>query len=622
MSDARTVRFGLRDLGVSGTQFTINGRKIFLRGTLECCIFPLTGYPPTDVEPWKRIMRIARAHGLNHLRFHSYCPPEAAFIAADEMGFYVQAEASCWAAFEKGADLERWITEEGARMLKAYGNHPSFILMAPSNEPSGTDRDRFLGDLTQRWAKADPRRKYTAGSGWPKLPQNQFHVMIPPRLAAEKMFGRAVGTDFDYREIISAENVPVLSHEIGQWCAYPNVGEISKYTGVLRAGNLEIFRDFLRKSGMEAQANDFLVASGKFQALLYKEEIEAALRTPGMAGFQLLDLHDFPGQGTAPVGVLDAFWDSKGYITPEAYHRFCGDTVPLARFRSRVLTSAETFEAEIEAAHFGSADLPEVKANWRVRDAKGNTVGEGALPPRAVPTGGTSEFGKISLPLSNVTQAAKLNLEVTLEGAGVPAGIVNDWNFWVYPPQLETAPPSGVRIATALDDDTIDVLNAGGRVLLLPHLDEIAGDTRGSFRPIFWNRVTFPDAKDHTLGVLCDPTHPALSHFPTSSHSDWQWRDLQDHGKPIVLDALPRDLRPIVQVIDDWTVCRRLGLVFEARVGKGKLLACSIDLDRDLEKRPAARQLRRSLLEYMATDRFAPAIDLTVDQVGAVLAKP
>ena len=104
-----------------------------------------------------------------------------------------------------------------------------------------------------------------------------------------------------------------------------------KYTGYLKPRNFEIFRDSLEAHGMVDQARDFLLASGKLQALCYKEEIESALRTPGMGGFELLDLHDFPGQGTALVGVLDAFWDSKGYVTAGEFRRFCGSTVPLAR---------------------------------------------------------------------------------------------------------------------------------------------------------------------------------------------------------------------------------------------------------------------------------------------------
>ena len=141
----------------------------------------------------------------------------------------------------------------------------------------------------------------------------------------------------DYRDFVEQhKNAPVVSHEIGQWCVYPNLDEMTKYTGLLKARNFEIFQDQLERNGMLNQAHDFLMASGKLQALLYKEDIESALRTPGFGGFQLLDLHDFPGQGTALVGVLDPFWDSKGYITAEQYRRFAGPIVPLARLERRI----------------------------------------------------------------------------------------------------------------------------------------------------------------------------------------------------------------------------------------------------------------------------------------------
>ena len=110
--------------------------------------------------------------------------------------------------------------------------------------------------------------------------------------------------------------MPAVVHEMGQWCVYPNFDEVRKYTGPLKPKNFDIFHDSLAEHGMLDQWRDFLRASGKLQALCYKEEIEAALRTPGIGGFELLDLHDFPGQGTALVGVLDPFWESKGYITP------------------------------------------------------------------------------------------------------------------------------------------------------------------------------------------------------------------------------------------------------------------------------------------------------------------
>jgi hypothetical protein len=610
------VTFGLREIGISGTQFTLNGRPIFLRGTLECCIFPITGYPPTDVGSWKRILRIARAHGLNHIRFHSWCPPEAAFVAADEMGFYYQVEASSWGTFGDGSPLDKWIYDESERMVKAYGNHPSFLLMVPSNEPGGKNRERFLADWVAHWTKKDPRRKYTAGSGWPMVSENNFHITQRPRLHATSELEKPPQTKSDYREFISAQSVPVISHEIGQWCAYPNFDEISKYKGALKPGNLEIFRDFLDRAGMENQARDFVRASGKFQAQLYKAEIEEALRTPGMAGFQLLDLHDFPGQGTAPVGVLDAVWEEEGYIKPEEYRRFCAETVPLARLAKRVFTSDEIFTAQIEVAHFGAAEIKNTKPIWRIRDVDGKIIGRGELNLKTIPTGGQTQLGEISFPLSALKNAAKLNLEIALD----KTPFANDWDFWVYPAKISPCQPS-IHVAEDFDDATRSILNSSGNVLLLPNPHRIQSDVLGAFRPIFWNRVTFVNQCERTVGLLCDPKHPALRDFPTDFHSNWQWWDLAQNSQPIILDAFPKSLQPIVQPIDDWNECRKLGLIFEAKVLNGKVLFCAIDLQNDLENRPVARQLRFSLENYVAGKSFSPSVTVAPEQIESLLRK-
>jgi hypothetical protein len=619
-----TTSFGLRELGVSGTQFTLNGRRLYLRGTLECAIFPKTAYPPMDVAEWKRILGVARAHGLNHLRFHSWTPPEAAFVAADEMGFLYQAEVSAWAPFGDGSALDTWTYAEAGRTLRAYGNHPSFVLMAPANEPGGGRRDAFLGEWVKHWAVKDPRRRYTAGAGWPIIAENQFHVAIQPRLQGTGEMNRPPQTTSDYREHVARYTVPILSHEIGQWTAYPNFDEIPKYQGLLKAGSLEILQDFLKRSGMGSLARDFLQASGRFQTVLYKAEIEEALRTPGMGGFQLLDLHDFPGQGTAPVGVLDAFWESKGYVTPAEYRRFCSETVPIARLAKRVFTNDETLTAKIEVAHFGPRDLKPAIAVWTAR-AGGRVVAQGRLEPRTAPTGALTPLGEIMVPLAVVPTPTRLDLEVTLTGTR----FVNDWSVWVYPSTptamatTTTMPAAteGVRVFEdrGLDDSVERALAAGERVLLLPGPKRIAGGALGVFRSIFWNRVTFTTQKEHTVGLLVDAAHPSLARFPTESHSNWQWWDLAQQSRPMILDGLPKGLRPMVQPIDDWNLARRLGLVIEAQVGPGRLLLSSIDLTTGLGERPVARQMRASLVAYVHSPAFAPRVALGVDQLRGLL---
>jgi hypothetical protein len=399
---------------------------------------------------------------------------------------------------------------------------------------------------------------------------------------------------------------------------YPDFDEMAQYTGYLKPGNLEIFQDMLKRSGMADQARDFLMASGRFQALLYKEEIESALRTPGMAGFQLLDLHDFPGPGTAVVGVVNAFWNDKGYITAGQYRRFCSQTVPLARMKRLIVTHDRDFEAEIELAHYGSRNLKGAKAAWRITDSVNAVIAKGSFGPMDVPTGSVTSMGRVTLSLTRFVRAAQLNLEVAVEGTD----FVNDWDFWVYPAKVDAAIPATMTLTKELNERTGDVLNRGGTVLLVPPRNRLAGKTTGTFRPIFWNRVMFSSQKEHTVGILCDPNHPMFADFPTGVHSDWQWWDLQQNCRPMVLDALPADVRPVVQMIDDWSQCRKLGLVLEARVNKGRLVVCSVDIETDLDRRPVARQFRKSLFDYMAGEQFRPSARLETAQLQTLFREP
>ena len=628
---AKSVTFGLREIATRGTQFVLNGRKIFIRGTLECCIFPRTGYPPTDAASWKRIIGVAKAHGLNNLRFHSWCPPEAAFVAADELGFYLHVECASWAntttALGKGLPIDKWLYEETDRILKAYGNHASFLLMPYGNEPAGDDR-RYLAAWVEHCKKKDPRRLYTSAAGWPQIPENQFHVAPDPRIQAwggglsSRINARPPETRADYREYIRARSVPVISHEIGQWCVYPNFDEIPKYTGYLKPKNFEIFRETLSAHHMADQARDFLLASGKLQTLCYKEEIESALRTPGMGGFQLLDLHDFPGQGTALVGVLDPFWESKGYVTADEYRRFCNSTVPLARMPKRVWTTGEVFEAELEVAHFGPEPLSRCAAEWKLVAPDGRSVAEGKLPPREIPVDNGTALGGIRVDLKPLPAPSRYRLVVGLAGTRFE----NDWDTWVYPAKVDTGVPQGVTVVEDLTPAALDALRRGGKVFLTIPPQRVKGDPRRKialgFSSIFWNTAWTGGQAPHTLGILCDPKHPALAEFPTEFHSNWQWWYLVTRAQPMILDALPPKLRPTVQVIDDWFTNRRLGLVFEARVGGGKLLVSSIDLGKDLDRNPVARQMRRSLLDYAAGERFQPEVELKAEQVRELIAEP
>jgi len=611
--------FGMRDIKADGTQLKINEKPLFLRGTLECAIFPKTGYPPTKINEWLRIFNICRSHGLNHVRFHSWCPPQAAFDAADQMGFYIQVECSSWAnqstTIGDGKPFDKYVYEESERMVDIYGNHPSFCLMLYGNEPGGKNYTQFLAKFVTYWKNKDHRRIYTAGSGWPNIDINDYQSTPNPRIQGwgeelNSIINKAApASDYDWSSKIASFKQPVISHEIGQWCVYPNFKEIAKYNGILRARNFEIFNEKLTENGMGQLADSFLLASGKLQALCYKADIEAALRTRHFGGFQLLDLHDFPGQGTALVGVLDAFWDEKGYISPKEYSRFCNSTVPLVRLKKHIYLSSDTLSTSVEVAHYGDASLVACTPTWKISDISGKTIFSGKLPQTDIALGNCIPLGQISVPLVSVQKAEKLILEVSV------GSFSNSWDIGVYPAQKEKiAGVEKIKVVSTLDPATLKYLENGGSVLLTLKKGtlkpEFGGKIKIGFSSIFWNTAWTHGQAPNTLGILCNPKHPALADFPTEYHSNWQWWDAMSHSNAIMLSSLSLEIKPIVRVIDDWVTNRPLALLFELKIGKGKLLVSGIDLNQDMQNRPEALQLKQSLLRYMTGNQFNPTVSL------------
>lgn len=621
MTDSKCETFGMRKLTNQNALLQINNRRLFLRGTLECCIFPLKGYPPMDEAGWEKVFSAARDYGMNHLRFHSWCPPEAAFNVADRMGFYIQVELPLW-TLNVGEDKGTvdFLYNEAAHIMKEYGNHPSFCFWSLGNELQGdfSVMDKLLTTIKQQ----DSRHLYMTttftfepGHGsWPE-PNDDFWVTQWTKngwVRGQGIFDdQPVSFNKDFSSAIEGLPVPLITHEIGQYSVFPNLKEIDKYTGNLIPLNFKAVAADLKKKGRLHLAESNLMASGKLATILYKEEIERALKTPGFSGFQLLDLHDFPGQGTALVGIIDAFWESKGLITPEEFRNFCSPVVPLARFDKATYVNNETFKAQFEAANFSDKVLSDIQPEWRLCDSKGTVIAQGNLDKQEIPVGNAFNLGSISVPLESISVADQLTLSIRFAGTQYQ----NSWNVWVYPQEV---PEVGKEIFyTRSFTDAEKALSQGKKVLLNPEKEEING-LEGKFVQVFWSPVHFPN-QPGTMGIFCDPTHPALADFPTEMHSNWQWWDICKNATTMELDSLKNNMQPIVRMVDNFYKNRNLSLLFEAKAGDGKLLVCSSDLAKSLNTRPVARQLRYSLLKYMESDKFNPQEEVTFKQIKQVL---
>ena len=622
-ADAVDERFGFCEYGTNGRQFTVNGKPVFLRGRHDACVWPKTGCPPMDKAAWLGYFRILKSYGLNHVRGHTWCFPRAAFEAADETGFYLQSEFAGFGGGEfKTSEMKRlYALAEARRQSDCYGNSPSFAMWTYANEPCGNAVT--LGELVSEIRTYDPRRLYAQASngdfhvpfGFHQNPGDDFWSTFRTTVGTEGdirgSFGNCdlpwgrvqagpANTFGDYSSALKYASVPLVGHETGQYQTYPDFRDIDRYDGVLRAMNLEIFRDRVTKAGLLELAPAFFRDSAALQVINYREEIEEALRTPGFGGFQLLDLQDFPGQGTALVGILNVFMESKGAVTPERWRNWCAPTVLLARFAKYVYRGGEAFRAKVQCAHYGPEDRLAGEIAWRVEGPDGAVCREGRLPIAVARGEVASADGEVAFALPAVEKAGRYVLQLEFAGRAER----NDYAIWVYP---KVEPASDAVVTVRSVEEGRKLMKRGKKVLCI--LDRTAFPTngvQGLFASDFWCFPMFRSICESmkcpvapgTLGLSMDPGHPALKGFPTATHSDYQWFDIVMNSVSIPLEGMAGSPMPIVRTIDNVERNHTLALVYEQVDRAGRMVVCGSDLIA-LKGNPAAEQLHASLVNYL-----------------------
>ena len=621
-----------KDFHIEGAHFYANGHRVFLRGKHDAAVWPLTGHVEMSVEGWMKYLGTCKEYGINHVRFHSWCPPEAAFVAADSLGIYLQPELPFWGSFDKKDErLMAFLHQEGENILREYGHHPSFRMMALGNELWG-DIDK-MKEFVDDFRKIAPDKYYTFGSnyylGYQGIKEGMDYFTTC-RIGGEEWgkynthtrgsFSFADAYDggminhfhpnstMNFDEACDKAGIPIISHETGQFQTYPDYREMKKYTGVLHPYNFEVFRRRLAAVGMLSQADDFHKASGLWSVKLYKADIEMDLRTRNMAGFQLLDIQDYPGQGSAFVGILDAFMESKGITTPEEWRQWCSPVVPLLEMEKFCFEDGEKIQAKVKVANYGGSSLYGKKLKWKIGDAEGVmnifTYDEGLI-----------DVGILDEEIS-VDKPTKLLLTLNIEGTEAR----NSYELWVYP--KKALEKKGVIIAKNLNQEVVKALEKGGKVLWMPTDNATPYTVGGLFQTDYWNYRMFKTICENnkkkvspgTLGILTNPEHPIFKGFPTEMHTNWQWFPVIKESHPLVLDNFAKDYRPIVQVIDNIERNHKLGLVMEWKVGAGKLLVCMSDLEK-AAKYPEGKAFYQSVIDYMRSADFNPSSEISVDEL-------
>lgn len=597
---------GFCQIEANAQRILVNGTEIFLRGNIDCCFYPLTGYPPMDKMMWYKVMRITKDYGMNHIRFHSWCPPEAAFEVADELGIYLQVEGPMWLdnwmEIEVGKKHEHYdyLPKEAARIIKKYSYHASFCIFSNGNELNGDFI--LLENMIVSCRRLNPHILYTLTTNWDRplneeddifISQSVDDVGIRGQYYLDEMVNTA---SLNFDQGAANRKVPVIAHEVGQYVVYPNVNEISKYQGNIKPLNFETIKQDLERKQLDKYVSKFVYCSGMLAKNLYKAEFEAALNTENMSGIQLLSLQDFPGQSTATVGLLDVFFESKGIVSAEEFKSFCNSTVLLLQLDKKFFSNQEKVHAQFNIANYYEKRLTDVQVNFFVMDQKGEKIYEEIINIECVDVGLT-KVGAVLEQLEFSTLKGRQKLSIK---ASIGESVCNEWNIWVY----ERLEENSVSSFGVWDETIIEKLNASKRIILTPKPNQVRKGEALKYFPVFWSPVHFL-SKD-PCGMIINNKHIFFKkYYKCEDYADYEWKIFMEHAIAVNLDELS-DLEPLTMPVPNFYNNHKSSALFEVCVGSGKLLICGLDFMEHADSYQI-QYLKKALLEYVNSEDFNPA---------------
>ncbi len=614
--DVYETTFGLRDVRTLGRRLLINGRETFLRGKVDNLLYPKTGYTPTDVASWMTILGIAKEYGINHYRYHTACPPDAAFTAADLLGVYMAPELPFWGTVaeegEEGYDeRERdFLFQEGFRILREYGHHPSFLWLSLGNELWGS-KD-VLNRMMRAYREADDTKLYSSGANnYQFVPDvlDEENVFVGVRLGRERLLrgsyamcdapqgivqttapesvsnydasivpetlgqsGEAgkvqiqYGTGVKEVDAQSADalipDVPVISHEVGQYVFYPDFSEISRYTGPLKPRNIEAMRENLERAGLYGEHEAFFRQTGHLAVECYKREIETLLRSREVSGFQLLDLQDYTGQGTALVGVLNAMMENKGLISAEEWREFCAGTVVLGEFASFTGMMGEDIRFDVQISEC-DPEKQHTCIRCTLMDGERELYACDVTP--GARQGRLTDAVSVTFPAECYRDAMQeritgLTVVLTLED-----GTRNHYPIWLIPPidiriTREGIEKDGRMVAFVSPEEKAD-----GAAIVVPSAE---GQLPAEYCTDFWCYPMFRSISESmgkpvpvgTMGLSIDIASPLLKRFAQEDYTTPVWYAILQTAH---VQRLPADIHPAVQMIDNTERCARLGILYQ-----------------------------------------------------------
>lgn len=614
--DVYETTFGLRDVRTVGRRLLINGRETFLRGKVDNLLYPKTGYTPTDVASWMTILGIAKEYGINHYRYHTACPPDAAFTAADLLGVYMAPELPFWGTVaeegEEGYDeRERdFLFQEGFRILREYGHHPSFLWLSLGNELWGS-KD-VLNRMMRAYREADDTKLYSSGANnYQFVPDvlDEENVFVGVRLGRERLIrgsyamcdapqgivqttapesvsnydasivpetlgqsGEAgkvqiqYGTGVKEVDAQSADalipDVPVISHEVGQYVFYPDFSEIPHYAGPLKPRNIEAMRENLERAGLYGEHEAFFRQTGHLAVECYKREIETLLRSREVSGFQLLDLQDYTGQGTALVGVLNAMMENKGLISAEEWREFCAGTVVLGEFASFTGMMGEDIRFDVQISEC-DPEKQHTCIRCTLMDGERELYACDVTP--GARHGRLTDAVSVTFPAECYRDAMQERIMRLTVALTLADGTRNHYPIWLIPPidiriTREGIEKDGRMVAFVSAEEKAD-----GAAIVVPSAE---GQLPAEYCTDFWCYPMFRSISESmgkpvpvgTMGLSIDTASPLLKRFAQEDYTTPAWYAILQTAH---VQRLPADIHPAVQMIDNTERCARLGILYQ-----------------------------------------------------------
>lgn len=639
--EAKTVAFGIRDFGDDGTgRLALNGRRIFLRSEANCAVFPETGHPPMTVEEWSNVLLRYQAYGVNCMRFHSHCPPEAAFTAADRLGMLMQPELSHWNPKDAFASEESYTyyQTELTQMSHMLANHPSFVMLTLGNELHSSELGHERMDaLLRLFHEIDDTRLIANGSNvhYGELGCDALSDFNTTQKFYQKdvrgTFANMEGylnhqypnakTNFDdtMQAIRKEYKKPVFSFEVGQYEILPDFDELEDFQGISEPANLKLIQKRAADRGLTDEWKRYVEATGELSCIGYREEIEAAMRTRELSGISLLGLQDFPGQGTALVGMLNSHLQPKpfAFAQPQNFRRFFREQLPLVLLEKYTYENTETLQAVVQIANFGKRELRgelryelrgeavtiqgiagKLEENGCMDSAVQDFTAQGSSQEVVCPVGQLTDAGSLRIPLTDITKPARLDLKVWMDGTE------NCYPIWVYPKATPCLPRTDTEIYETehFDARAKEVLKQGGIVYLTPPStkEALPSSIRAQFTTDFWSVGTFA-GQEGAMGQLIDEKHPLFRNFPTEFHTNWQWWAMAVQRAVI----LPGKYQAIITEMDSYAFLRPMAQLLECRCLGGRLLFSTLGLQ-NLQQYPECRALLQAIYCYLGSAEFKP----------------